>query len=77
MIDPYISEYFRQLAKRRRNPYGGFKHDPEAASRAGKMGAESRWHSEHAKKETPEEDSPEKGHNSQDDEPTPETPQWQ
>lgn len=36
-VDPVISEYFRNLAKKRRDKNYGFN-DPEVASRAGKKG---------------------------------------
>lgn len=36
-IDPAISEYFSNLAKKRKNPKGGFS-DPELAKKAGEAG---------------------------------------
>lgn len=42
-IDPKVSEFFREMAKKRKNPYHGFS-DPEKAREAGRKGAEKRWH---------------------------------
>lgn len=77
MSDPFLSEYFRALAKMRRNPYKGFKDNPEAARRAGKIGGYNRWHNAKKKDKSGTEDDPEKGHDPKEDEPTQETPQWQ
>lgn len=36
-LDPELSQYFSELARKRKNPYYGFK-DPELARRAGEKG---------------------------------------
>ena len=76
-VDPNISAYFRQLQAMRRNPYKGFKDNPELASEAGKRGGYNRWHGTKKKQTPDEEDTPQKGHDQGDDNPIPQVPQWQ
>lgn len=39
-VDPKISQYFSELAKKRKRPYYGFK-DPKLAREAGKRGRQT------------------------------------
>jgi len=42
-VDPSISKIFKEMAKKRKNPYHHFS-DRSLASEAGRKGAQARWH---------------------------------